>query len=177
LLSGVKLEYEIIKSSTGRREMMGFALMLVLLNAGNAGGAGAPQDTLHFYIFGSLRCSHCRMLKSELEKSFNGKQITFYPISDSVNMELFDSLKKTVNIPVIPLTGIFKNGELAAVKGAYFDFDSMKDMVDSAYESGCFVILWSRAVVVCDTTAKNRLERMLLSGNPFPEKTKDMSKH
>ncbi len=124
----------------------------------------AGGQSLHFYIYGSHSCSHCVMLETELRSKFPDSAITFYPVEDTANWGNFLKLRHKTGIPVIPMTAIFLNDTLRVVRGASFAVEDVLPFVKLAQDSGCMVILWSKAELLRDTTEIKSLQSLFLTG-------------
>ena len=78
----------------------------------------AEGSKVVFYVYGSEGCSHCVEVKETLIKDFPNCTVVFYELrGNSTNLSRFHEICKLIGNEggVIPVVGIFINGELKAV--------------------------------------------------------------
>ncbi|GEM_PF-4027732 len=119
---------------------------------------------LYFYTYGSLRCSHCRMLKSRLDTTLEKGHFVFRSITEDSNQAVLLNLYKMFHITVIPVTAIFEGDTLRVIQAGDFQLDGVLPLVVEARRKGCVLVNWSKKEFVCDNETVRELQSMLSGG-------------
>ncbi len=121
-------------------------------------------SNLYFYTYGSMRCSHCRVLKSRLDTTLEHGHFVFRSIAEDSNQMVMLELYRMFHITIIPVTAIFEGDTLRVIQAGVFQLDTVLPLVAEARRKGCVLVNWSKKEFVCDRKLIKKLQSMFLTG-------------
>ena len=115
---------------------------------------------VHFYMYGSKFCPHCRKMKEEIPKAYGEDSLTYYELVDNEgNQALFSAQYQYTGIAGVPAIGIAYDGKLVAIVEGEYNVSATPEIIKAAMDNGGLILVTGgKAYLIRNETIIQKLQ-------------------
>ncbi|AIF70183.1 hypothetical protein PAP_09015 [Palaeococcus pacificus DY20341] len=122
------------------------------------------KSKVHFYMYGTKTCPHCKKMKEEIPKQFGEQSLTYYELIDNEeNGALFSEVYQLTGISGVPAIGIAYDNKLYAIIEGEFNVSATTEIIKTAQENnGLILFVGGKAYILKNETHIEMLEKLFI---------------